>query len=270
MGRGGSRAPRGVRNSDKPAVASAKEDELFETLADLPADPEDARLTIEGAVLAADGKLDVAAYEDLHSQFAGEPSPALHPNPDRPGVRKGEQVPQGMRTWDDLRAGAKGGKDGAGWIAVRNRKGEPKKEKWFNIRTCGSWRLAFLLARLQRELFERGIGVPGVAAPVSAAPGASEPNSSAAESAKSTENRCLTPQKKRLRPPAAKASAKKRARQEEVVGTDVPKVAAEPSTVKTQVVPGELAASKFGSAVVAGSVRLQQILAARLAQQQQV
>jgi len=26
-----------------------------------------------------------------------------------------------------------------------------KREKWFNIRSCGSWRMAFLLARLQRQ-----------------------------------------------------------------------------------------------------------------------
>jgi hypothetical protein len=59
--------------------------------------------------------------------------------------------------WDDVRAGSNAGgkaKDGAGWVAVKSSTSR-KREKWFNIRTCGSWRLAFLLARLQRALWER-------------------------------------------------------------------------------------------------------------------
>merc|ERR1719162_1882719 len=43
--------------------------------------------------------------------------------------------------------------DGAGWIAARSPGGgdDKKREKWFNIKTCGSWRMAFLMARLQRQ-----------------------------------------------------------------------------------------------------------------------
>merc|ERR1719270_3161101 len=99
------------------------------------------------------------SYEDLQTYYAGEPPPNLHPHPSFPGMHRGEAVPKGMRIWDDLRAGCTE-KNGAGWIASRSRKGEPKREKWFNIRTTGSWRLSFLLARLQLEIWDRR-GGPG-------------------------------------------------------------------------------------------------------------
>lgn len=122
----------------------------------IPADPDDARLTFAGAIYGQDGKLDLSAYQELTVHYRGEPPPQSHPCPDKPGVRRGETVPKGMRLWDDIRAGSKEGKTGAGWIAVFNSKRERKKERWFNIRSCGSWRFAFLLARLQLEVWERG------------------------------------------------------------------------------------------------------------------
>merc|ERR1740121_1224052 len=94
------------------------------------------RLTLDGAVVDAKGKIDVGAYADLQSWYAGEPPPTRHPRPTCPGVRLGEEVARSAR------------------------KGEPKREKWFNIRTTGSWRLAFFLARLQRDIWERR-GGPG-------------------------------------------------------------------------------------------------------------
>lgn len=123
----------------------------------LPADPKDPRLTLEGLKMRPDGRVDVNEYEDLKVHFVGEPSPDRHPDPEHPGVRDGEVVGKGMRIWDDLRAvstdanASEVKKDGAGWIATFNLKNHPKREKWFNIRTCGSWRLAFLLASLQRR-----------------------------------------------------------------------------------------------------------------------
>merc|ERR1719327_30609 len=69
--------------------------------------------------------------------------------------------------WDDVRAGGKG-KDGAGWVAVRIGP-HGRKEKWFNIRTCGSWRLAFLLARIQRALWDREELPPRAAAAAASA-----------------------------------------------------------------------------------------------------
>merc|ERR1711964_471137 len=121
----------------------------------IPADPADPRLTVDGVVCDGAGKIDVSAYEDIMACWAGEPSPDNHPDPLHPGVRHGEQIPKGLRMWDDVRAGCTT-KDGAGWIAVKTSVRLGKKEKWFNLRTCGSWRLAFLLAKLQRALWERG------------------------------------------------------------------------------------------------------------------
>jgi hypothetical protein len=111
---------------------------------------------VDGAVCGSDGKIDIEAYEDIIQCWAGEPPPEKHPDPLHPGVRAGEEVPKGLRLWDDVRAGSGKLKDGAGWVAVKTAVGQKsKREKWFNIRTCGSWRLAFLLARLQRALWER-------------------------------------------------------------------------------------------------------------------
>mmetsp|Transcript_12769 Transcript_12769/g.28205 ORF Transcript_12769/g.28205 Transcript_12769/m.28205 type:complete len:247 (+) Transcript_12769:21-761(+) len=161
----------------------------------IPADPEDARLTVEGAVCSSDGKIDVESYQDLAAAFAGEPRPERHVFPEKPGVRSGEFVPKGLRTWDDVHAGSSN-KDGAGWIAVRSSKRDGKKEKWFNIRTCGSWRMAFLLARLQRAIWEHGgrtqaadIKLAAVATPE------------------------VTPVKKRPAPDSSATTAKKRAKQ---------------------------------------------------------
>lgn len=125
---------------------------------ELPGDPDDPRLSVDGAALDADGKINVGAYTDLQAWYAGEPPPSKHPYPDRPGVHVDEEVPRGLRIWDDLWTGGNKRQPGAGWIVSRQRSGEPKRDKWFNIRTCGSWRLAFILARLQRDVWEFGGG----------------------------------------------------------------------------------------------------------------
>jgi len=71
----------------------------------LPADPEDRRLTLEGIVLDGKGKIDVSAYGDLMPAFAHEPAPSVHPIPHMPGVRANEELPKGLRLWDDIRQG---------------------------------------------------------------------------------------------------------------------------------------------------------------------
>lgn len=149
-------APRGkptMQAAFAPAKATAA-NEGVESLGFIPADPADLRLTVAGAVCDSQGKIDIEAYEDIMKCWEGEPAPQNHPNPHHPGVRPGEQVLKGMRIWDDVRAGCTG-KDGAGWIAAKSSKHLGKKEKWFNIRTCGSWRLAFLLAKLQHQVWEQ-------------------------------------------------------------------------------------------------------------------
>jgi len=117
--------------------------------ATFPADPQDRRLTLEGIVLDGKGKINISAYEDLAQAFENEPPPRLHPYPHLPGLRANEQIPKGLRVWDDLRQGHTD-RDGAGWVAVLSKNAkEKKREKWFNIQYCGSWRMAFLMARLQ-------------------------------------------------------------------------------------------------------------------------
>jgi len=135
-------------DSDVPVAAAVAE----QLAGRFPADPVDSRLTLEGAIFSQDGKLDINSYEDLLPHFAGEVPPAQHPDPKYPGLRRGELLPKGLRIWDDVRAGAETNA-GAGWIAARSPGGgdDKKREKWFNIRTCGSWRMAFLMARMQRQ-----------------------------------------------------------------------------------------------------------------------
>jgi len=175
----------GARRRDSPGAAMGKqvrqaarvpkaavkqtqeqaEDGEVQQLSYIPADPEDPRLQLSGAVCTQDGKLDVAAYEDLQECYKGEPPPEKHPDLAHPGVRKGEVIPKGLRIWDDVERGSQR-RDGAGWIAMHSSKLTGKTEKWFNIRTCGSWRLAFVLARLQRALWEhRGAAAAAARAP---------------------------------------------------------------------------------------------------------
>jgi len=122
----------------------------------------DKSLTVSCAVLDKDGKIDINAYTHLRNHFAREPLPEQHPDPSKPGVRADEQVPKGLRLWDDVYAG-KEGFDGAGWMAAHSSKREGSRTKWFNIQTCGSWRLAFILARLQRSIWEQGVAVRVIA-----------------------------------------------------------------------------------------------------------
>lgn len=180
----------------------------------LPADPEDLLLTLDGAKCKEDGKIDVAAYAELAKAYASEPPPDQHPDPTRPGVRQGEYVPKGLRMWDDVAAGCTG-KDGAGWIAAYTARNRGRTEKWFNIRTCGSWRLAFVLARLQRDLWERS--APRAPTPSDAAAAAEGAEVAAAEgrTAGASPGRegpaTATPQSKRKRPQElGEASARKR------------------------------------------------------------
>jgi len=120
----------------------------------LPLDPQDRRLTLEGIVLDGKGKIDISAYKDLMPAFKNEPPRNLHPHPDMPGVRANEQIPKGLRVWDDVQQGHND-RDGAGWIALLNKTAtRQKREKWFNIRICGSWRMAFLMSVLQRAYWE--------------------------------------------------------------------------------------------------------------------
>lgn len=117
-------------------------------------------LQLDGAVCDERGILKRSYYLGLVESFkAREGAMALA---GKPGFRKGEEeVPEGLRLWDDTRARSRndaGIEDvhGAGWITDwPSKKATHIKSKWFNIKTWGSWRLAFLLAQLQRKVWER-------------------------------------------------------------------------------------------------------------------
>lgn len=220
-----------IRQVRVPKAATTPGSEDAPAFSFIPADPADPRLQLGGAVVLEDGKLNTFAYEDLKDSWKGEPPPEQHPNPATPGVRSGEIVPKGLRVWDDVAAGAQG-KDGAGWIAVYSSKanGRPtKKEKWFNIRSCGSWRLAFLLAKLQRSLWERGVMGPPMAtagAPEQApAAAAAEPATPVADSGPADPS---TPKGKRRAPPAEGqgTSRKQPKKQQQEAPTEEPAAAA--------------------------------------------
>ena len=109
-----------------------------------------------------------------------------------PGVRDGEEVPSGLKTWNDAEARKSGKsgamKNGAGWIAEYKSSKKQNQSRWFNVRTWGSWRLAFLLAKLQRQLWEASaVEVPKVIAPVETAPEA--PASSSQPTARHTKGK---------------------------------------------------------------------------------
>jgi hypothetical protein len=103
--------------------------------------------------------------------------------------------------WDDVRAGATT-KSGAGWAAVKSSARFGKKEKWFNIRTCKSWRLAFLFARLQRALWEREDVAPRDIKPAATAEGEKEVPAPKRKGAPSKEH---TPAKKARTEAAARS-----------------------------------------------------------------
>lgn len=227
-----------------------------------PADPEDPRLTIAGIVLekaskwSGGGKIDVDAYRDLFTCFRGEPAPDQQPDAENPGVRRGEKIPKGLRIWDDVRAGCDE-KDGAGWIASRTSKHDGSQTKWFNIRQCGSWRMAYLLARLQRLYWDDRAA--WVAAPITAPSGheagkeASVASAATAEEAPSKEAVVDTPKAKRARPSAEGDTAQKK-RQRQTAPKDEAAQQPEQPALKTKL---------MASNAMATSVRLQQILAAR-------
>eukprot|EP00439_Symbiodinium_sp_Y106_P051831 s485_g6.t3 len=139
-----------------------------------PSDPDEARLTPEGAVCDAQSRLKLSAYSDLKTLFPNEAAPARHPDPDNPGIRE-EELPgaeaaislEFLINWSDDK--------GAGWRTLRQAiEGKNKAEsRWFGARSWGSWRMAFLMARLQRDVWQRAAAAS--AAPAAAAAAAEEP-----------------------------------------------------------------------------------------------
>lgn len=106
--------------------------------------PEESRLTAEGAAVGPFGFLERLAYIDLISYFANEPSEDLLPIPTTPGINAEEvDMCNGLSVWSD--------ETSEGWIATSS--GKPLKSNRFSLEEWGSWRLAFLLAWLQRAVW---------------------------------------------------------------------------------------------------------------------
>ncbi|CAE7607228.1 ywqA [Symbiodinium natans] len=132
----------------------------------VPSDPflleEDPALKPEGAVVDDSGllvnkyyKRFIQAFKDAEKARADVAAPV---GIIRPGVRRGEQIPAGIMFWDDSLRSKKGVTSseeqwGAGYIAKPY--GPVKKSKWFNVKTWGCWRMAFVLARLQFEVWQQ-------------------------------------------------------------------------------------------------------------------
>ena len=115
-----------------------------------PPEPADTRLTVEGAIVTDGGKLDIKKYLTLKDHFADEAPREKHPLPSKPGVKKEEQGQmENLKCWSDIK--------GEGWIVKGPYMGEATKDKWFSVKTIGSWRFAFLLARLQRDIWLKGV-----------------------------------------------------------------------------------------------------------------
>jgi hypothetical protein len=106
--------------------------------------PTESRLTVEGALVGRLFFLERQAYVDLIEYFGNEAPKELHPFPTTPGINAEEiDICTGLRTWSD--------RAGEGWLATST--GKPTKSNKFSLQEWGSWRLAFLLAWLQRAVW---------------------------------------------------------------------------------------------------------------------
>mmetsp|Transcript_12649 Transcript_12649/g.20962 ORF Transcript_12649/g.20962 Transcript_12649/m.20962 type:complete len:1546 (+) Transcript_12649:83-4720(+) len=131
----------------------------------------DAALQPEGAVCNENGILVRSYYTRFIEAFREKERSCVDLTTGtvnrRPGMRQNEEWPPGFRFWDDTKnnkvrrkvkvKGSKVAKQvwGAGWIAPYP---FPKREghatsQWFNVRRWKTWRLAFLLARLQSAVW---------------------------------------------------------------------------------------------------------------------
>mmetsp|Transcript_62381 Transcript_62381/g.115791 ORF Transcript_62381/g.115791 Transcript_62381/m.115791 type:complete len:299 (-) Transcript_62381:108-1004(-) len=117
--------------------------------------PDEKRNFAIGAELDEHGRLEYGKYKDLAKYFADDQDRSLHPDINLPGVNTSElesvrAMGATLCWWSDPR--------GNGWIARADKPPVGKRcpaQCWFTVATWGSWRLAFVLARLQREVWVR-------------------------------------------------------------------------------------------------------------------
>lgn len=122
----------------------------------------DPRMSVEGAIVDSEGKLVRGEYKALQDLFQDEPNVQKRPLRLR-GVEDGEQVPDGLKAWEDPK--------GAGWIAKHPARAQ---NVWYSYRAWGSWKFAFRLAVLQLSIWAKSGTSPGSRA----SPAANVPESS--------------------------------------------------------------------------------------------
>jgi hypothetical protein len=138
---------------------------VFELEADPALQPEGAVCDESGNLVKSYYKKFVEAFKDKERLCADLTTGTVNR---RPGMRQSEEWPEGLRVWDDTRRSAqmhriiktKGGTVkqlwGAGWISsypFRHEKGQRLDSTWFNVRIWKTWRLSFVLARLQHAVW---------------------------------------------------------------------------------------------------------------------
>lgn len=102
--------------------------------------------TVTGASVSEDGKVNLQAYREFENHFKPELPPEQHPITQRPGTLAEEEAGlDGLRSWRDHK--------GCGWIAQHPTR--KTHSKWISVKATGSWRLAYILARLQRKVWEQ-------------------------------------------------------------------------------------------------------------------
>lgn len=108
-------------------------------------DPVSPLFSLDGVAVTSLGELRRNAYIPFKAHFAGEPlNRNDHVDPQFPGMRASEvaSVGTGLKICSDAQ--------GAGWIAS---KPDCEKSASFSLKKWKSWRLAYLVAKLQRDLW---------------------------------------------------------------------------------------------------------------------
>jgi hypothetical protein len=167
-----------VESADPAADAAAAAELLRRSVYELENDPS---LKPEGAICDEKGLLLRSYYKKFREAFKDKERRCTELKTGtvnrRPGMRNGEEWPTGLRFWDDTMDGSKTKRTykkkstgettqawGAGWVAAnpfprKKREGDAESlpstpaGSWFNISVWETWRLAFVLARLQREVW---------------------------------------------------------------------------------------------------------------------
>lgn len=208
----------GKRKRGRKAAAGVQEDEGPKAPFDLLKLEEDPSLQAEGAVVDDNGALVnsyykrfIQAFKDAEKARADVAAPT---GLKRPGVRPGEEIPEHVRFWDDSLGRRKGVVHsreswGAGYIASPIKAEDKKRQsKWFNVKTWGCWRMAFVLARLQQQVWQKRYDLAVENGEIEGvAPEDKDKEITTPEAKKKESGEAQSGQKKRGRPRSSKSQA---------------------------------------------------------------